>query len=89
MGAGRPASAPTAGAAGLVTFPVGDYLYAPALAEALAIMRAKHLYRELIFFMEACESGSMFADSTPLGNDTRIYVSSLCAGAGRRRWPGT
>ena len=54
------------GAAGLVAMPVGDYLYADQLLSALA----NATFGEMVFYLEACESGSMF-ESLP--SDTSIY----------------
>jgi hypothetical protein len=47
------------GGPGLIAFP-NDYLYAHELLDALKTMHDKHMYRTLLFYLEACESGSMF-----------------------------
>jgi len=62
------------GATGLVAFPVGDYLYANDLITALKTMGVKKMYKKLVFYMEACESGSMFENLVP--TNTEIYVTT-------------
>jgi len=62
------------GATGLVAFPVGDYLYANDLITALKTMGTKKMYKKLVFYMEACESGSMFENLIP--DDTNIFVTT-------------
>lgn len=47
------------GAAGLIAFP-STYLYAKDLTPVLVGMKAANQYDELVFYLEACESGSMF-----------------------------
>lgn len=61
------------GAAGLVAFPVGPYLYATDLLDALSYMTKQKMYKELVYYMEACESGSMF---TSLPTNTKQYAVS-------------
>jgi len=46
-------------APGLVAFP-HDSLYADELIEALMLMHKRKMYKNLVFYLEACESGSMF-----------------------------
>ena len=46
---------------GLVAFP-DDELYADQLLTTLKEMHSKNMYEELVFYLEACESGSMFVD---------------------------
>ena len=55
------------GSVGLVAMPVGDFLYADQLLAALA----NASFKEMVFYMEACESGSMFENL--LGNSS-IYA---------------
>lgn len=50
------------GGDGLLAFPVGPYLYKAELATALNTMYTKQLYGQAIFYVEACEAGSMFYD---------------------------
>ena len=63
------------GGSGLVAMPVGDYLYADQLNAALEQMNQTNMYSELVFYLEACESGSMFSDGL-LSNNTRIYATT-------------
>lgn len=50
------------GARGLVVFPHGEELSSKTLNRALKQMFAAKRYKELVFYMEACESGSMFSN---------------------------
>jgi len=51
------------GSVGLVGMPTGQrYLYADELQSAIDYMEANNMYSELVFYLEACESGSMFPD---------------------------
>jgi legumain len=59
------------GGVGLVAFPNGPVLYAKDLSKALQAMQAKQMFKELVFYMEACESGSMFPDLT---KDGKIFA---------------
>jgi len=47
------------GAPGLIAFP-NEYLYANDLNSTFNMMYSKSMYSELVFYLEACESGSMF-----------------------------
>ena len=47
------------GASGLVAFPT-KYLYASQLNDALKTMYKQNRYKKLVFYLEACEAGSMF-----------------------------
>lgn len=58
------------GAVGLVAV-IDDYLYADQLVSALKTMHTKKMYERLVFYMEACESGSMFEN---LPKDIEIYA---------------
>lgn len=51
----------------MIAFP-SKYLYADQLLQSLASMRGK--YAKLVFYLESCESGSMFVK---LPTDTKIY----------------
>lgn len=62
------------GGVGLVAMPVGDPVYAPDLIDALRYMNSHDRYLELVFYMEACESGSMFEGLLP--NDANIYATT-------------
>jgi len=61
------------GASGLIAFPDGgDVLTVKELSDTMSAMHAKNMYSELTFYLEACESGSMF-DNT-LTNKLKIYA---------------
>lgn len=53
------------GAAGMLGMPFGDPLMANNLTKALKTMHSKKMYNELVFYIEACESGSMFDGLLP------------------------
>lgn len=57
------------GASGLVAFPTG-YLYATQLISALDYMGKHKMYKQITYYLESCESGSMF---TSLPKNTLIY----------------
>lgn len=59
------------GAPGLIAFP-HEYLYANELNDAFNYMHENKLYGELVFYLEACESGSMFEGI--LRDDINIYA---------------
>jgi legumain len=48
------------GASGIVCMPDGSLLYSDQLNSALVQMYNQRMYKQLTFYMEACESGSMF-----------------------------
>ena len=54
-----------------ISFP-NKFLYADELNDALLTMHEKKMYKELVFYMEACHSGSMFQDLLP--KNISIYV---------------
>lgn len=58
------------GAPGLVAFPHGK-LKAPDLLAALSYMHQNKMYSKLVYYMEACESGSMFKK---LPTDINVYA---------------
>ena len=58
------------GSPDLVCFPYGDYLYRQDLEKAFATMKEKKMYKKAVYYMEACYSGSMFAN---LEKDGLIY----------------
>lgn len=61
------------GATGLVAMPSGPYLYATDLIKTIQTMNKNGLYKELVFYMEACESGSMFEH---LPTNLNVYVTT-------------
>ena len=52
------------GGVNIIGFPETT-MHAKELADALSKMHASKLYKELVFYLEACESGSMFPDLPP------------------------
>eukprot|EP01065_Artemidia_motanka_P023087 TRINITY_DN274_c0_g1_i4.p2 TRINITY_DN274_c0_g1~~TRINITY_DN274_c0_g1_i4.p2 ORF type:complete len:421 (+),score=196.47 TRINITY_DN274_c0_g1_i4:65-1327(+) len=69
------------GAPGLVAFP-NDMLYKEDLTKALKEMQSKKMYKQLVFYLEACESGSMFED---LPTNMNIYATTA-ANAQESSW---
>jgi legumain len=61
------------GGPGLIAFP-NEYLYAHDLIDALKYMHKNKMYQTLVFYMEACESGSMFDGF--LTDDMNIYATT-------------
>ena len=59
------------GAPGLIAFP-NEYLYAKDLNTTLNLMHSQKNYQELVFYLEACESGSMFDGI--LASNINIYA---------------
>jgi len=53
------------GAFGLVAMPTGPYLYATDLNKTLQTMVDQKKFKKLVFYLEACEAGSMFDKITP------------------------
>lgn len=47
------------GGVGIIAFP-NTLLHVTELSQSLKTMREKNMFKELVFYMEACESGSMF-----------------------------
>lgn len=58
------------GASGLIAFPT-TYLYEKDLTPVLLGMKAANQYNELVFYLEACESGSMFNN---FPTDKKLYA---------------
>lgn len=54
--------------------PSGDPVYAQDLMDTLRYMWSNFMYKELVFYMEACESGSMFEGLLP--SDVNIYATT-------------
>jgi legumain len=61
------------GSVGFVAFPNSE-LYADILNNALNKMNDQKMYKKLVFYLEACESGSMFENI--LRNDIRVYATT-------------
>lgn len=53
------------GAPGIVAFPDGSALHASDLNKAIKSMYTKQQYKNMVFYIEACESGSMFEGLLP------------------------
>ena len=61
------------GSDNLLSFP-SKYLYADELNDALHTMHEKKMYKELVFYLEACHSGSMFENKLP--SNISIYTTT-------------
>lgn len=70
------------GAVGLIAFP-SSYLYANDLNDAINYMHTNSMYNELVFYLEACESGSMFENI--LADDINVYAITA-ANADESSW---
>ena len=57
----------------LIVFP-NKYLYADELMDALNLMYSKRMYKELVFYLESCHSGSMFHKLLPA--NMSIYTTT-------------
>ena len=62
------------GNTGLIAMPSGGNVYADKLNEVLNKMHEKKKYRDLVFYLEACFSGSMFRNL--LAEDHRIFATT-------------
>ncbi|KAM7254182.1 hypothetical protein ACFE04_031864 [Oxalis oulophora] len=60
------------GGPGIVAMPVGDLVYADDLINVLTSKHSAGTYTRLVFYMEACESGSMFEGILP--EDINVYA---------------
>lgn len=54
--------------------PVGGYLYANKLHDAVKYMKENNMYGEMTMYIEACESGSMFENI--LEDNLNVYAVS-------------
>jgi len=70
------------GAPGLIAFP-NEYLYAPDLNQTINYMHENKRYNEMVLYIEACESGSMFENI--LANDINVYAVTA-ANADESSW---
>jgi legumain len=61
------------GGPGLIAFP-NEYLYATDLIPVLSAMHSHKRYKRLVFYLEACESGSMFDGLLPA--NWNIYATT-------------
>jgi len=71
------------GAPGLVAMPTGKYLYANELNKAVNFMHENKMFKEMVIYMEACESGSMFENI--LKKNKNVYAVSA-ANAKESSW---
>ncbi|XP_027180211.1 vacuolar-processing enzyme-like [Coffea eugenioides] len=62
------------GGPGVLGTPSGPYLYADDLNEVLKKKHASGTYKSLVFYLEACESGSIFEGLLP--EDLNIYATT-------------
>ncbi|CAF0822541.1 unnamed protein product [Brachionus calyciflorus] len=62
------------GAPGIVAFPDGSALHASDLNKAILSMHANKQYKNMVFYIEACESGSMFEDLLPV--NINVYATT-------------
>jgi len=61
------------GGTGIIAFPSGS-MSSSMLNGALKTMHSKNMYHKLVFYLEACESGSMFEGLLP--TDMNIYATT-------------
>ena len=61
------------GAPGIVQMPNHDAIFADKLQETIDFMEENGMYDELVFYIEACESGSMFPK---LGKNQNVYAAT-------------
>jgi legumain len=64
------------GGVGIVAFPNGPFMHANTLAQNIKTMQSKKMFKEAVFYMEACESGSMFPDLTKDGKVLAITAAN-------------
>lgn len=64
------------GGTGLIAMPNPPYLHADTLFQALSKMSEKNMFKELVFYVEACESGSMFEQYSDKLKKMNIYVTT-------------
>jgi legumain len=62
------------GGTGIIAFPDGSLMSSTTLISAIKQMYASKMYSHLVFYMEACESGSMFQGL--LSSNIGVYVTT-------------
>nr|BAA76745.1 asparaginyl endopeptidase (VmPE-1A) [Vigna mungo] len=62
------------GGPGVLGTPAGPYIYASDLVEVLKKKHASGTYKNLVFYLEACEAGSIFEGLLP--EDINIYATT-------------
>jgi len=65
------------GGVGSIMMPDGKLFYSKQLIETLHTMHSNKMYSRLVFYMEACESGSMFQN---LSTSLNIYATTAANG---------
>lgn len=60
------------GASGLIGFP-SAYLYSDVLISTLCVMSSENKFAQLVMYLEACESGSMFQG---LPDNIKVYATT-------------
>jgi len=58
----------------IVEMPNGPYLHAKDLVSTLQTMHTSNMYKKLVFYMEACNGGSMFANLLPA--DINVFATT-------------
>lgn len=66
------------GSVGSIAMPAGPALRVDELRSTLTYMHANNLYKNLVFYLEACESGSMFEGWLP--NNMNIWATTAANG---------
>ena len=64
------------GGPGIVAFPNGPFLHVKDLSKTLKTMQSKQMFKQMVFYMEACESGSMFPDLEQDGKILAVTASN-------------
>ncbi|CAN4076870.1 unnamed protein product [Withania somnifera] len=64
------------GGPGIVSMPNGEYVFANDLVDVLKKKHSSGTYDRLVFYLEACESGSMFDGLLPEGLDIYVMTAS-------------
>ncbi|KAL0238473.1 hypothetical protein GEMRC1_012946 [Eukaryota sp. GEM-RC1] len=64
------------GSPGLVAFPAGGYLYVKSLKKTVEYMWKTRRYNKMVFYTEACESGSMYVDWSAEMAKMNVYAVS-------------
>lgn len=70
------------GGVGLIAFP-SSYLYAKDFQAALDSMHTKNMYKKMVIYIEACESGSMFTEEALKGKN---IFATTAANASESSW---
>lgn len=66
------------GAPGIIAFPDGSALHASELNKAIKNMYQQKRFKNMVLYIEACESGSMFEKLLP--NNIDVYVTTAANG---------